>query len=92
MPVVGVPVMLLGGSATLPAWVDVSVRSRTERGITRELTLLVPRLKHKLVNSDGEPRWVFALWRDRDGVDLRDIPDELIDAGERLSLIPMVGC
>ncbi len=92
MPVVSIPVLLLDPSVNAPIWTDVVVQSRRERDIFRELALWFPHLERKLVCDGGEPRGVLALFRERDGEDLRYLPDQLLDEEERLSLIYMVGC
>ncbi|MCE9567969.1 MAG: hypothetical protein K8U57_38705 [Planctomycetes bacterium] len=92
MPIVTLPKMLTELVVDSPAWTEVRVHSRKDKDIYRELALLFPQIQHHMV-KEGEPRWVFALFRDRDDEDLRGLPDDhVLDADERLSLIPMVGC
>lgn len=93
MPVVVIPTVFIDATSASPGYTECQVFNRVLPAILQELFQNYPWLYTRFNYADGSPslNW-FALYREQDGVDLRDTPDFIHDEDERIHLINLIGC
>ena len=93
MPVVVIPVCFLDRGNLTPDEAERRIVGRTVAEVVQGLFDFYPVLFERFHYADGQPAtdW-FGLYRDQDEYDLRDTPDLVLGADDRLYLVNLIGC